>query len=218
MPRGQGGRAPSRVYTWTDVNLQPQGSPPPPRSREGRGTHPLRAWPLRRRRRTGVSSWKVHTGALTSGAQGGRAGSRGGQGPQEAHFGDSEGWVDLWVWLSHHPWPVMGLPGAAAGPPRPQPSRQQQWKAEAHRPSPLRCWPGRGGPDVQPLGSGQLVARPQHTQPLSLLSCRPWADDVTDSQWESILAECLLGVIHHWIPLPGGRRGLPSGSCSGQGW
>ena len=56
------------------------------------------------------------------------------------------------------------------------------------------------------------MAPPQHAQPLSLLSCQPWADDVTDSQWKSILAQHLLGVIHHRIPLTGGRRGLPSGS------
>lgn len=34
----------------------------------------------------------------------------------------------------------------------------------------------------------------RHTQPLSLLSGPLWADDVTDSQWESILAEGSLGL------------------------
>ena len=56
------------------------------------------------------------------------------------------------------------------------------------------------------------MARPQLAHPLSPLSCQPWADDVTGSQWETILAQRWLGVSHRRIPLTGGRRGLPSGS------
>ena len=72
------------MYTWTAVNLQPQGSPP---EQGGVGDTPPGGLAPVEETRDRREFPEAHAGALTSGAQGGR-------GPQEVHFGDSEGWVE----------------------------------------------------------------------------------------------------------------------------
>ena len=72
------------MYTWTAVNLLPQGSSPEQGGVEDIPPGGLAPMEETRDRREVP---EAHAGALTSGAQGGR-------GLQEAHFGNSEGWVE----------------------------------------------------------------------------------------------------------------------------